>query len=95
MLNFADGYVLERSVFPVPFFFGNFVNDLHAAQNFAEDHVLSVEKGGRGQSYEKLGAVGVWTSVCHREETLVRGSTTTFFPVNLAEIIFISPFHFI
>ena len=45
-----------------------FVKDIHASGDLAEDDVLAVEMGGGSEAHEELRAVGVGTSVGHGED---------------------------
>jgi len=48
--------------------FLDFLDDIHALDDFAKDHMLSVEPAGNDRSDEELGAVRVGSCVCHGQE---------------------------
>ena len=47
----------------------NFVEDVHAGADLAEDDVGTVQMRGVREAQEELAAVGAWASVGHREDT--------------------------
>ena len=46
----------------------DFVNDVHAIDDFAEDHVLVVQKGRLDRGDKELGAIAVFAGVGHAEQ---------------------------
>ena len=45
------------------------LDDIHALHHLAEHHVLAIQPLGLGGAHEELGAVGVWSSVGHGENS--------------------------
>jgi len=47
----------------------NLFNDIHALHDLSENDVLAVQPGGLGRANEKLGSVGVGSSIGHAQDS--------------------------